>query len=80
VPVGEGSTQINPNHSLDVQVDIVEVICEAVWLGIGGGEVIGWERVVVEVISLQPKNTPGVSQVGLDETGDVVVGSLHPPK
>ena len=30
--------------------------------------------------SLQPKKTPGVSQVGVEDEGDVVVGSLHPPK
>ena len=79
VVVGEGSTQIRPNHSLELQVSIaVELSINDV--GIEGGDVIGCDVDVVEVASLQPKNKPGVSQVGVDEWGDVVVGSLHPPK
>lgn len=76
--MGDGSIQISPNHSLEVQVVLVAVL--EVGLGIGGGDVIGCELDVVEVLSLQPKKSPGVSQVGVDEEGEVVVGSLQPPK
>jgi hypothetical protein len=40
VDVGDGSTQISPNHSDDIQEWLVVVI-GAVEVGIGGGEVIG---------------------------------------
>ena len=77
--VGDGSTQMSPNHSLEVQLVLVVVL--EVGLGMGGGEVIGCVLdVVIEVSSLQPKKSPGVSQVGVEEDGEVVEGSLHPPK
>jgi len=77
---GDGSTQISPNHSLEVQVVAVVVAVLEVRLGLGGGDVIGCEFDVVEVSSLHPKNKPGVSHVGVDDEGEVVVGSLQPPK
>lgn len=77
--VGDGSTQINPNHSFEVQEWVLVVLFGAVEVGIGGGDVMVCDRVVVT--SPHPQNRPGVSQfveVGLVETGDVDVGSLHP--
>jgi hypothetical protein len=46
-----------------------------------GGEVIECESVVVLVLSLQPKNLPGVSHVSVvvEVDGNVIVGSLQPP-
>ena len=55
------------------------MVVGAVEVGIGGGEVMVCDCVVV--ISSQPQNKPGVSQcveVGLVEAGGVEVGSLHP--
>jgi len=85
IRVGDGSTQIRPNHSFDVQVCFVEVASalevEALEIGIAGGDVIRWDVDLAVVVSLHPKN-PGVSHtcVEVDAGGGVVVGSLHPPK
>jgi hypothetical protein len=75
--VGEGSTQIKPNHSFDVQV-VVVVSGSEVGVGLDGGEVIGGSV----CLSLQPKN-PGVWHVGVGVDSDEMVGvmiSLQRPK
>jgi hypothetical protein len=46
VEVGEGSMQINPNHSEEVQEWLLEVLV-TVGAGIGGGDVIRCNLVVV---------------------------------
>jgi hypothetical protein len=49
VEVGEGSTQINPNHSEEVQEWLLKVPV-AVGVGIVGGDVIGCDLVVVVLL------------------------------
>ena len=79
VAVGDGSRQISPNQADEVQEWLV-VALGAVEVGIAGGEVMVCDCVVV-VPSLQPQNKPLVWQsvdVGVDDTGDVEMGSLQP--
>jgi hypothetical protein len=49
VEVGDGSTQINPNHSEEVQEWLLKVLV-AVAVGIVGGDVIGCDLVVVVLV------------------------------
>jgi hypothetical protein len=49
VEVGDGSTQINPNHSEEVQEWLLRVLV-AVGVGIVGGDVIGCDLVVVVLV------------------------------
>ena len=76
--MGDGSTHIKPNHSLDVHVCSVVGVEECVGAGTVGGDVIVFALDVV-VASLQPHIAPGVAHVEV-EVGIVDVGSLQPPK
>lgn len=85
VSVGEGSTQIRPNHSLEVQLEVVDAtVLEGTELKDGFGVAEFVDVVVVVGGSSQPPNQPGVAQleveVEVDEVVDVeaVVGSSQP--
>jgi hypothetical protein len=81
IDVGDGSTQISPNHADEVQEWLLVVVLAAEEVGMVGGEVIGCRFVVVVLSSWQPKKNPGVwhsVDFGADLLGDEVVGSLHP--
>lgn len=80
--MGEGSTQISPNHSLDVHVCSVVGVEECVGIGIVGGEVMVFVLLDVVVASLQPHIAPGVAHVVVEVDVGMAddVGSLQPPK
>jgi len=77
--VGEGSTQISPNHSFDLHVCVGSGSFRDVEEGKVGGVVI--VDLAMVVLSLQPKK-PGVIHVCVEVEAEerLVVGSLHPPK
>jgi len=79
--VGEGSTQIRPNHSLDVHVCSAVGVEECLMVVENvGGEVMVFALLDVEVASLQPQIAPGVAHVVDEAKVEDVVGSLQPPK